>query len=129
MGKMISRAVGMDLPIAVASEWRTILSEPLSKYSPQIRAKSLRGKRGQFCPRADAHSTYGTAPREVLGRPCSIAADCREQVMLAQELPERSAVLLHCECGMGDVPVVLTQNCREKVVLESPNYTGFHRSE
>ena len=49
--------------------------------------------------------------------------------MLAQKLPERPAVLLHGRRGTSDVPVVHTKNRREKVVLESPNDTGFHCSE
>ena len=52
-----------------------------------------------------------------------------EQAVLAQKFPERPAVFLHRECGASDVPVVRAQNRREKVVLESPNDTGFHRLE
>ena len=95
--------------------------------------------RGQFCPRSDAHSTYGSAPDEASGAILaaaliarasrSIAADVGQQVVFAQKLPERPAILLHGRRGTSDVPVVRMQNRREKVVLESPNDTGFHCSE
>src|SRR5438270_5433240 len=48
-----------------------------------------------------------------------------EQAVLAQELPKRPAVFLHCERSAGDVPPVRMHNSREKVMLESLNCAGF----
>ena len=59
----------------------------------------------------------------------SIAPRAGEQAMLAQELPKRPTVFLRRACGASNVPLVRTQNRGKKVVLESLDRTGLHRSE
>jgi hypothetical protein len=70
-----------------------------------------------------------SSPRSYPAGRASIAAGVGEQAVLAQEFPERPAVLLHCECGATDVTLVRMQSRREKVMLESLDCTALHRSE